>query len=128
MKFFVTTNSGGMDQLLYRLTVLSGGLSPGNGPLALASDAENRVVLSGPNPTRGEFLFPAPAKARGSASAWIFDPSGRRIAFVRAVLGTSSLRWDGKGVDGRRVAPGVYLYQAQTNVGRFGGKIVVLDR
>ena len=85
--------------------------------------ADEQVV--GPNPTRGGFIFPAPAATGGAITATVYDPSGRRVAIVRGLVG-KPLVWDGRVDGGRRAGPGVYLYRVETQRGRSAGEVVVL--
>ncbi len=48
------------------------------------------------------------------------------MARVAAKKGSDRPTWDGRGPDGRKVEPGIYLYQITSSVGSTHGKITVL--
>lgn len=80
------------------------GVEPGT-PVALR-------LAAAPNPSAGAMSFALDLPAAGAAELDVFDLSGRRVTGLgRAQLaaGRHALAWDGRGADGRPVAPGVYL-------------------
>ena len=124
VKFVVTTPSGGTDAILCRITVTSGNGPDPESQTAAIGEGPNGLII-GPNPTRGEFVFPAMSRALGARSVIVFDLAGRRIASLRS-LAQKPLKWDGRDVSGNRVSPGVYLYRLEEGPQRKIGRIVVV--
>jgi hypothetical protein len=82
-----------------------------------------------PNPTSGgldlEFILPRAADVELA----VLDIQGRRVAsLVKGVrpAGHGSVRWDGRGGDGSRVAAGVYLARLTADGGTTVKRVVVL--
>jgi hypothetical protein len=121
----VTTHSGGTDAIIAILEVVS------SCPLSMISQLPAQGALTanppliGPNPTRGRFIFRAPAGGAKPSSAAIFDLGGRRVALLRSRPGLG-LAWDGTDESGRAVPPGIYLYRVDFGKGGQDGKIVVV--
>ena len=91
-----------------------------------------------PNPfsprTGGEVLIDFPY-ASGTARVLIYDIAGALVREISepsprpssALLGTSSVAWDGRDDDGVRVANGPYFFAAKADGETFTGKILVLQ-
>jgi flagellar hook assembly protein FlgD len=59
----------------------------------------------------------------------IYDAAGRLVARLLrdvAVASPMEVRWDGRNLQGERVAPGTYFYRATGAGAMTGGRIVVL--
>lgn len=79
------------------------------GPPAAARTGFARPPV--PNPARGSVAFAVAMVAAADATLEVIDAAGRRVATVhRGALpaGEHTLRWDGRGADGRPAAAGVY--------------------
>ncbi len=80
------------------------GVEPGT-PVALR-------LAAAPNPSAGAMSFAVELPAAATAELDVFDLSGRRVTSLRRdglAAGRHALGWDGRGADGRPVAPGVYM-------------------
>lgn len=93
--------------------------------LALA-DADPRALAfeAWPNPSRGAVRFSRPGAA--TATLDVFDAAGRRVATLEPLAAGSvtTWAWDGRGADGRPVAPGV-LFARLREAGARATRIVV---
>jgi hypothetical protein len=72
-----------------------------------------------PNPAPRVASFRLAIPSPGAFDFEIFDVTGRRVHHAPAVwteAGYTTIQWDLRGTDGRRVAPGLYLVRA-----RYGG-------
>jgi len=121
VKFWVTNGSivggsqnGAMDAILAKITVTSSAPQRSTGQLAIVPDSDGRG-----------FSAELPGGSTATAQLRIFDVSGRLVASVGPARGTK-LHWDGRSRDGRRVAPGIYLYRVAIGTERHLGKIVLL--
>lgn len=86
----------------------------------------------------GLVLAPRPVVARAgttihvnrplASDAWlrVLDVSGRLVRSIDAGAGTRSVRWDGRGGNGERVAPGAYFLRLQDARGTATSRVVVL--
>jgi hypothetical protein len=73
-----------------------------------------------PNPARGPATLAWTNPVAGSVTLDVLDVAGRRVArLLSGASGAGAQRatWDGRGVRGARVAPGVYLARLVTPVG-----------
>ena len=120
VKFWVTNGSiaggvqnGAMDAILAKINVTASAPQRATGQFAIVPDLDGRG-------------FSAVLESDGAATAQlsVFDVSGRLIASVGPTPGRN-LHWDGRSRDGRRVAPGIYLYRIATGADRHRGKIVL---
>jgi hypothetical protein len=71
-----------------------------------------RIALAGANPVPGLAEFTCDLEGPGLVNCMVYDPTGRLVRIIHSgalPAGRSRLRWDGRGVDGRAVAPGVYF-------------------
>lgn len=78
-----------------------------------------RLAVS-PNPAAGPTRFAWRQGVAARARLEVLDVSGRRVALPfdgAAAAGEHAIAWDGRGVDGRRVPPGVYLARLTTPAG-----------
>ena len=60
----------------------------------------------------------------------IFDLSGRQVRLLRAgeqAAGPHTVRWDGRGTDGRSVAPGIYFARLRAGGECLERRIVRID-
>ncbi|MBD3367034.1 MAG: T9SS type A sorting domain-containing protein [Candidatus Eisenbacteria bacterium] len=82
-----------------------------------------------PNPTNGDAELAFSLVEKGDAVVSIFDASGRLVRrFVEPGLepGRHTLRWDGRGREGRETASGVYFCVLEAGDRRMSRKLVVL--
>ena len=73
-----------------------------------------------PNPAQGTVRMSLELPASERVSAEVFDMAGRRVRRLDAGAwgaGRHTLIWDGRGDDGREVAPGIYLVRVSTPAG-----------
>jgi hypothetical protein len=119
--FIVTTQSGGTDVIIDKLTVGPCCL----GPQARAVQTGGAEAVEGPNPTAGRFVLATPPFPGARAELDLFDVSGRRVARVLGPSG-SPLVWDGRGSEGERVPSGVYLYRLRVAGHERRGRVVLL--
>ena len=71
-----------------------------------------RLVLAGANPAPGLAEFTCDLEGAALVHCVVYDPTGRLVRIIHSgelPAGRSRLRWDGRGVDGRTAAPGVYF-------------------
>jgi hypothetical protein len=119
VKFIVTTESGGTDVVIDKLTVQPCCLLPQSMALEVGATS-----VGGPNPTSGSFSLATPSLPNVRAELAVFDLGGRRVATVQGRSG-STLVWDGRS-NGRLVPNGVYLYRLQVADREKRGRVVVL--
>ena len=87
--------------------------------LALSSPA--------PNPSRGAVRLTLELPAPTAVEAAIYDLSGRRVAGLHSgslPAGRHSLKWDGRGADGRALPAGVYFARVRSDFGTRSQTIV----
>jgi hypothetical protein len=90
-------------------------LGPGGmpGPLPLdvppAGPAAFVTLRGAPNPARGAQVIDFARPVAAGARAEVLDLAGRRRVARPLTDGATSWRWDGRGDDGARVAPGLYF-------------------
>ena len=76
-------------------------------------------LLSSPNPFAGQTTVRFEQIHSGPVTVTIHDPSGRVVRTLLAGTvcerGVRSVNWDGRGVDGSRVAHGIYLSRVMTD-------------
>jgi len=77
-------------------------------PVAASRDAGPRLVAA-PSVTRGGAEIRAARPFEAGARLLVHDVRGRRIAELAAAAGARSVRWEGRGRDGRPVPAGVYF-------------------
>ncbi len=91
-------------------------------PVSVTTDVEGaglgRLALAvAPNPARGPIAVQVTLPETGPARVHVVDLAGRRIATLHEDLvsaGSTTLTWEGRTADGRRLPPGVYLVRLQT--------------
>lgn len=96
------------------------GVAPPAGPARLA-------LAVSPNPAAGPVRLAWTMPAAGRARLEVLDLAGRRVALLLdgdAAAGTHARTWNGRGTDGRRVPPGVYLARLVTPHGIATTRIV----
>lgn len=84
---------------------------------APAPRAPRLALAASPNPAAGPTRLAWTLAARARVRLEVLDPSGRRVATPldgEQDAGAHALAWDGRGADGRRVPPGVYLARIVT--------------
>jgi hypothetical protein len=118
VKFLVTTPSGGSDCLIAQFSVHQSAR-----PFALQPVARPLTVATA-NPVRDRFEVVGEFAA-GGAKLFIYDLTGRRVAYVRAVS-DHSISWDLNAQNAGRVPKGMYFYRAMTSGVSLTGKIVVM--
>ncbi len=82
-----------------------------------------------PNPTLGPCTVFAEVDGVGRVTVEVYDVTGRHIwegIRTTAVPGLIGLTWNGRGRDGRLVAPGVYFLRVNAFHGTASGKVVVV--
>lgn len=104
----VVNDNGGTGNYAVSVTGPAVGVTPGTPP------SVSRIVAVQPNPTFAGASIAYTLATPGHASAAIVDLLGRVVAVVGPppnvrVSGTGELVWDGRGVAGARIAPGVYF-------------------
>lgn len=95
-------------------------------PLGLADvgpavpDTRLRLSAPRPNPARGTVRLELESPGPGPVRAEVLDVRGRSVRMLadsERPAGRTTLLWDGRAQDGRRVAPGLYFVHV---TGRFG--------
>jgi len=88
-------------------------------------------VSVAPNPMRGSASFEVSVDRAGPVAITVYDVRGREVRRLDATadgVGTVSLRWDGHGAGGERVAPGAYLTRTVNPGGGVSvGKVLVVE-
>jgi hypothetical protein len=95
------------------------GFVPDSGAVADVTPATPAALrlAAAPNPSAGAMSFALELPVAGAAELDVFDLSGRRVTGIRRdglAAGRHSLAWDGRGADGRPVAPGVYMARVRS--------------
>lgn len=114
-------------------TLLAGPLDCGLPPYQVTFDATSEQVLAvedaladaalsapWPNPARSVLHVRLTLARAGAAEVEVIDLAGRRVRRIAAGVldaGSTTLAWDLRDAEGRRVAPGVYLLRARTAEG-----------
>jgi hypothetical protein len=127
------------DRALTRAEIEAIYTSGGNGMCGLGTVAVSdagvpaRFALGPPrpNPCAGPMSLEFQLPARTAVRAEVLDVAGRRIATLvdRASMaaGTHRLTWTGRGSNGHRVAPGVYLIRLEADPASATRRIVVVN-
>jgi hypothetical protein len=83
-----------------------------------------------PNPARGPVVVALPEAPGQATRLGIYDRCGRLVQNIVSpaadVNRALRLQWDGIGVNGRRITPGMYFYTVTVGSRRETGRIVVL--
>jgi hypothetical protein len=88
-----------------------------------------RIVRVAPNPTRGGTTIEFASPNAGPVSVDVYTVGGRLIAQLTGAAsggGLGAVTWDGRGLDGRPAASGVYLARLVTGAGTDQAKIVFM--
>jgi hypothetical protein len=99
--------------------------APGATPMA------NALLQNRPNPFNPETVIPYTLAKPGRVVIRVFDISGRLVRTLvdrRETEGTHSVRWDGSGDGGGRMASGVYFYKIQYPDGSVSAKKLTILR
>jgi hypothetical protein len=89
---------------------------------------ENSLAAAQPNPVAGEVKIGFALAHAGRADLRIYDVAGRRVRTLDLgwqAAGRHDVVWDGRGDDGARVRPGIYLYR-MTHEGWIGQRKLVV--
>ena len=140
-KFYVTAHTGTFGQRFaspvdsgYSVDNLFGrGVGPGRTPIPHDTDQDGikvtRLGAPEPNPASGDFLIRYDIAAPGWLRLEVYDISGRRVSTLadgHAARGHHSAAWDGRGLDGARLAPGMYFVRLITRTEAQTAKMVLL--
>ena len=82
-----------------------------------------------PNPFGGETVIRYSLPREEIVRLRVFDIQGRRVATLvdgPVPAGAYWLPWDGRGIDGRRLAEGVYIVRLQWRGGSVARKVEVI--
>jgi flagellar hook assembly protein FlgD len=98
--------------------------------VAAGREADNRLSLGpgAPNPASSEAAISFTLPAAMPVDLAVYDIAGRRVRTLAsgdAAAGEHRVTWDRTDSDGRRVAPGVYLYSLATPEGTRSRKLAV---
>lgn len=88
------------------------------------------LANASPNPVRLVTTIAYRLPSEGDVALELFDVRGarvRRLASGRRSAGDHSVRWDGRGEDGARLASGVYFLRLVTGEGSMNRRVVVAD-
>jgi hypothetical protein len=103
----------------------------------LAADVEGVAgsvpfsVRTHPNPTRGATTVSFELDRPSSVLFQVYDTAGRRVALAghgSFDSGAGSVTWDGRDLEGKRVAPGVYFIRGRTTGGDEATARVLIQR
>jgi flagellar hook assembly protein FlgD len=88
------------------------------------------LAQNSPNPFGSETRLAFSLGTETAMDLSVYDVAGRRVTTL--ISGTMSagdhrLAWNGTDSDGRRVAPGVYVYRLDTPQASISRKMVMLD-
>ncbi len=84
-----------------------------------------------PNPMRGETRIQFSLARPGAVSMQVLDMAGRRVGEVAARhwnAGSWTVPWDGRGLSGRALTPGVYFVEMMLDGQRVGQARLALIR
>ncbi len=104
-----------------------------NGTVSVPGPAARPVEFRAPfpSPSRGRVTFEYALASDGPVSLTIHDAAGRRVCALAAGeardAGLHRLEWDGRGGDGRRVAPGVYHVRLSVADHTLERRLVLID-
>lgn len=99
--------------------------------LASAGESQpgrSRLLGNAPNPFAGSTSIRFTLERDAEVELSVYDLNGRLVAGLhRGALGAGShaVRWDGMSVEGRRAAPGVYMYRLAAGAVRESGRMVL---
>jgi len=90
-----------------------------------------RTALGGafPNPFSRETTIELALRTEGDVTLDAFDLSGRRVATLISgtqPAGVRLVRWDGRGPDGTRLAPGIYLLRLEADGVRQSRRVLLV--
>jgi hypothetical protein len=102
-------------------------------PVGVGDTPATKSTMMGvaPNPAHGEASFRFSLREAGDVSFRVMDMAGRLVGSIplqRWQPGTWTVRWDGRGSDGRSVAAGVYFVQMELDGRRLGQQRLALVR
>jgi len=80
-----------------------------------------------PNPARGPVSLRLSSPDGGEVHVEVADVSGRRVRSWNQAASSTTLSWDLRDGDGRRVPPGVYLVSARAGEMSAGRRVLVLQ-
>ena len=84
-----------------------------NVPVGLAEGQEGATLTIYPNPSSGAVRFDYRGWGPGATRFRIFDSQGRLVAELEGNGGAGSVRWNGLGADGKRLAGGQYWVEME---------------
>ena len=120
------------DLLMYDPNVLTDVRQPGDVSPVDAAAAPLRLVAPAPNPFVDETRIGFALARAARVGVKIYDVQGRLVRALdeaRFEAGSAAIVWDGRENDGRRVAPGVFLYRMTLDGKAAGqGKLITLSR
>jgi hypothetical protein len=80
---------------------------------AAAATSDGPLTLRAvPSVTRTSSQLGFSAPVSSSLGVWVFGVDGRMVRALALAVGQQSVAWDGRDMEGRRVAPGVYFARA----------------
>jgi flagellar hook assembly protein FlgD len=94
-----------------------------------AGDVTQVALQVAPSPIRDRAQLRFALPLAGRALVEVLDVEGRVVKVLARgefARGVHTLDWDGRDVDGRRVASGIYIYRLVTAAGTMTRKAVVL--
>lgn len=91
--------------------------------------AEKARISSAPNPIRNEGLFRLDLPSAGRARIAVYTATGQLVRTIfdeERPAGRYMIGWDGRDAGGRRVAAGIYFFQADMAGQRRSGRLTVV--
>jgi hypothetical protein len=86
------------------------------------------ILRTAPNPTSGDMAISFVVPKSDHVTVGIYDLAGRRVRMLYAgssEAGVQSLRWDGNGEGGRKLAPGAYFVMLQNGSQQTTKKLLI---
>jgi hypothetical protein len=122
---FISDNSDNAEGIYIDDIALSSKTPEITGVGDIVQDMPACTFKARPNPAGARTAISFAADA-GAVSLDVYDIQGRLVVSLVKPVGSRSIEWDLTDLNGKRVAPGIYMAKASGKQGSFSRKIVVL--